>query len=384
MTAYLNCATIRPCSSFIYKNLYYSNLLEFVRLKINPSEVSLNHYANIISRFTGKKILVIGDLILDQYIKGVVSRISPEAPVPIVLQDGDAAYTPGGAANVANNLSSLGAKAILVGRIGTDAEGKIFLKEIKKRKIDTAGVFIDRDVPTILKTRIIAEHQQVVRVDREKKMNSFDDPVYLRLQKFILKTIPLCDAVIISDYGKGMISPGLVSQACALAIEKKKIIAVDPKVEHFGYYSGVTTITPNKKEAENAIRDIKIRQSTGRRLAINNDKLETDEDINLAGEQLLKFLGLESLLITLGNQGMRLFEKGKNPVHINTRAREVFDVTGAGDTVISVFTLALTVGATKHEAADIANYAAGIVVGKLGAVPVVKKELLAVIKSHTS
>lgn len=341
----------------------------------------MTQYQHLISKFNGKKILVLGDVILDQYIRGSVSRISPEAPVPIVLQQDASMYTPGGAANVANNLRTLGAHVVLVGKIGSDNEGRILLKELKKRKISTNGIFIHRSEPTILKTRVIAEHQQVVRIDREQNADFSDGPLYQRLQRFILKSVGSVDAVILSDYGKGMISAPLVSQVCSLAIQKKKIITVDPKVEHFSYYNGVTAITPNKKETENAIGNLKIRQNVGRRLAINTELLNADADIDLAGQQLLKFLNLESLLITLGNQGMRLFEQGKKPVHINTRAREVFDVTGAGDTVISVFTLALTAGATKHEAADIANYAAGIVVGKLGAVPVTKKELLAAIKS---
>ncbi len=340
----------------------------------------MSQYNNIISRFKEKRVLVIGDIILDQYIKGSVSRISPEAPVPVVLQDGKALYTPGGSANVANNLSSLGAKVILVGKIGSDTEGKILLKELKKRKIITNGILVDRKMPTALKTRIIASHQQVVRVDRERPTGAPTDLFDQRLLRFIRKHIGSVDAVIISDYGKGIITPVLLAEVCALALEKKKIITVDPKVEHFSYYNGVTAITPNKKEAENAIRNIKITQNTGRRFAVHTDKLENDADIDLAGEKLLKFLNLESLLLTLGEQGMRLFERGKKAVHINTRAREVFDVTGAGDTVISVFTLSLTAGATKHQAADLANYAAGIVVGKMGAVAVTKKELLSATK----
>ncbi len=338
-------------------------------------------YKQIISKFDQKRILVIGDLILDEYVRGDVSRISPEAPVPIVLQQGKSSYTPGGASNVANNLRSLGAHVTLVGQIGRDAEGKILLKELKKRKINPHGIFVDPEKPTILKTRIVAGHQQVLRIDREENVGLTDTPVYQRMRNFILKSLRACDAVIISDYGKGMISASLVADVCSLAIEKKKIIAVDPKVEHFSYYNGVTVITPNKKEAENAIRDIKIRHSAGRRFAVTTDKLDNDEEIDLAGTQILKFLNLESLLITLGDKGMRLFEKGKKPIHINTRAREVFDVTGAGDTVISVFTLGLTAGATKHEAADLANYAAGIVVGKLGAATVTRKELSGAIKS---
>ena len=341
----------------------------------------MSRYQHIIVKFTHKKILVVGDIILDQYIRGNVSRISPEAPVPIVLQEGNPQYTPGGAANVANNLRSLGANVVLVGRIGADIEGKILLKELKKRKIETHGIFVDRQRPTIFKTRIIAQHQQVVRIDREQVNNISDGPLEGPLKQFVGKSIPPCDAVIISDYGKGMISSSLVADVCSLSLQKKKIIAVDPKVEHFSFYNGVTVITPNKKETENAIRDIKIRQNAGRRFSVTTDKLDTDVHIDSAGEKLLRFLNLESLLITLGDRGMRLFEKGKKPVHINTRAKEVFDVTGAGDTVISVFTLALTAGATKHEAADLSNYAAGIVVGKMGAVAVSRKELLEAIKS---
>ena len=346
----------------------------------------MSPYQNTIAKFKGKKIVVIGDIILDQYIRGSVSRISPEAPVPVVLQEGEATFTPGGAANVANNLSTLGAEVTLVGKIGRDIEGEILLKELKKRKINTSGIVSEKNAPTILKTRIIADHQQVVRVDKEKinspnNSTSAYDPILKEIKNTLTKYISLADAVIISDYGKGVVTAALLSEVCSLAIEKKKIIAVDPKVEHFTYYSGVTTVTPNKKETENAIRYLKIRHNAGRKLGINNDTLQTDADINLAGQQLLKFLNLESLLITLGQQGMRLFEKNKKPVHINTRAREVFDVTGAGDTVISVFTLALTTGVSKHEAADIANYAAGIVVAKLGAIPVTKQELLAAVKS---
>ncbi len=341
----------------------------------------MTHYANIISKFKGKRILVIGDVILDQYIKGSVSRISPEAPVPVVLQNGEASYTPGGSSNVANNLSTLGANVTLVGKIGADVEAKILLKSLKQRKIATQGLFVDKTTPTSLKTRIIADHQQIVRVDREKVTKELEGALLERARKFVREHLKDFDAVIISDYGKGMITPSLLGEVCSLALLKKKIITVDPKVEHFGLYSGVTAITPNKKETENAIRNIKITQNAGRRLAVHVDCLETEEDVDLAGQALLKFLNLESLLITLGEHGMRLFEKGKKPFHINTHAREVYDVSGAGDTVIAVFTLSLAAGASKQEAAHIANFAAGVVVGKMGAVPVEKEELLDAIKS---
>lgn len=332
-------------------------------------------YTHLISNFKGKRILVIGDVILDQHIRGSVSRISPEAPVPIVLQEGKSTFSPGGAANVANNLKSLGATVTLISRIGDDGEGRIFLSSLKDEGISSRGIFIDPDMPTILKTRIVAQHQQVLRIDRET-IAPVAGKTLLQVREFLKKQISQTDAVIISDYGKGMISCELIEEVSALARQREKIVTVDPKVEHFAYYEGVTSITPNRSEAENAIRNIKITHRDGRKLGLNSDRLQSLPDVERAGTQLLKFLKLDSLLITLGEQGMYIFEKGKKSVHIHTRVQEVFDVTGAGDTVIAVFTLALTAGAIKFEAADLANHAAGIVVGKMGAVAVTREELL--------
>lgn len=334
----------------------------------------MNRYRKIISHFRNKRILVIGDLILDQHIYGSVSRISPEAPVPIVHQGGDPLFSPGGAANVANNLRTLGAKVALTGRIGPDHEGRVLLAGLKKEHIPTRSVFVDRRVPTILKTRIMVQHQQVLRLDREKVDVPDDGRVLKRILKFLEKNIQRFDAVILSDYGKGIITQDLVKEVCTLALAHQKIITVDPKVEHFAFYRGVTSITPNKKEAENAIRNIKITQT--RRLDLTSDRLTTLSEVEKAGTALLRYMDLQSLLITMGEQGLMLFEKAKKPVHIPTKAQEVFDVTGAGDSVISVFTLALTAGATKLQAADLANYAAGVVVGKIGAVPVTIEELV--------
>ena len=238
---------------------------------------------------------------------------------------------------------------------------------IKRKGVDISGLFVDKNVPTITKTRIIAQHQQVVRIDKEKVGEAEDKVLARKIEQFITKNIDAFDAIIISDYGKGLITPDLLTMVCALALKKKKIITVDPKVENFSYYRRVTTITPNKKEAENAIRNIKISEARGSSLAVKSDKLITSKDVDRAGLELLKYLDLESLLITLGEEGMRLFEKGKKPYSIKTRALEVFDVTGAGDAVISVFTLALTAGATKRQAAELSNSAAGVVVGKMGA-----------------
>ncbi|MCA9405140.1 MAG: D-glycero-beta-D-manno-heptose-7-phosphate kinase [Candidatus Omnitrophica bacterium] len=338
----------------------------------------MKKHLNIINKFKNKKILVVGDLILDQYIRGSVSRISPEAPVPVVLEE-ESFYTPGGAANVGHNLSSLGASVTQVGKLGDDLQAKILKRELRKKDINVSGIFTDKNIPTVTKTRVIAQHQQIVRIDREKTKDQTSGYVQQRMHNFIKNNISEYDAVIISDYGKGLITPELVQFTCEQALSHEKIITVDPKVEHFSYYRNVTAITPNLKEAENAIRNIKItcRESL---LRINSDRLVKDKDIDLAGSELLKCLELDSLLITMSERGMRLFEKGKNPVSIKTKAKEVFDVTGAGDAVISVFTLALTAGATKQQAADLANTAAGIVVGKLGAVAVTRQELIAALK----
>jgi len=343
----------------------------------------MSQYSHIISSFKGKRIAVIGDVILDQHIQGEVYRISPEAPVPVVLQQGEATFSPGGAANVAQNLRSLGAHVLLVGKIGPDADGKMFLRRLRHGRISTSGIIVDKNVPTIVKTRIMARHQQVLRLDKEKVNAGHDEKFLARVLRFLKKHVNSLDAIIISDYGKGMVCPELIEEIRSLALKKKKILTVDPKVEHFGYYRKVTGITPNKQETENAIRNIKITHSDSRRkLNLNSDRLHNFTDVERAGKQLLKFLDLESLLITLGEDGICLLQKGKKPIHIHTKAKEVFDVTGAGDTVISVYTLALAAGATKFQAADLANHAAGIVVGKMGAVSVTRKELLASTKTH--
>jgi len=335
---------------------------------------------SVISRFKGKKILVIGDLILDRHIQGTVSRISPEAPVPVVLQRGEHSYAPGGAANVAQNLRSLQARVTLVGRVGRDAEGKELVDVLQKKKISTGGIFVDPQIPTIVKTRIMAQHQQVLRLDREKIMDEPDPKFLKKVFGYLKKNFYRYDAVVISDYGKGMICRELIEETCALAHQKDKILTVDPKVGHFSYYRGVTSITPNRNEAENAIRNIKVTHNSRRKLPLTSDRLKSLNEIEKAGKQLVKFLDLQSLLITLSEQGMYLFEKGKKPRHIPTRAQGVFDVTGAGDTVIAVFTLSLAAGATKLQAADLANYAAGIVVAQMGAVTVDPRQLLRAVK----
>lgn len=327
----------------------------------------------IINKFPEAKILVVGDLILDEYIWGNVDRISPEAPVPVVWAN-KRTYVPGGAANVAHNIHSLDGRVCLLGVTGKDKNKDVLFTELEKRRISTRGIFIEPNRHTTLKTRIIAGHQQVVRVDWEH-IDSLPKELNQRLIKFIENNIDDFDAIIIEDYGKGVINMHLLKELIQLAHRHKKIITVDPKEEHFQYYRGVTSITPNRKELENAIRNLKIKDTTNR-FQLNNDRLFTDKDIDLAARQILEYLELQSLLVTLGEHGMKLFEKGGSTKHIPTVAQEVFDISGAGDTVIGTFTLGLCSGATFQEAAHIANYAAGIVVGKVGTAVTTREELI--------
>lgn len=335
--------------------------------------MNVSAYYSIISKYKKCSVLVIGDLVLDQYIKGTVSRISPEAPVPIVLQTG-CFYTPGGAANVANNLASVGASVTLVGKIGDDAEGVMLKKELIKRRIHTAGVFIDASMHTILKTRIIAQHQQMVRLDRESPSEQGEDKVKAsKIIPYLRRHIKDFDAIIISDYGKGMIDAGLLEIVHETARRDKVLVIVDPKVEDLRFYGLVSSITPNKKEAELALKAVS--SEARKAFGIISTRLETKQEIEANGQGLMSYLGIDSLLITLGEHGMYLFEPGKKPFPIATRAQEVFDVSGAGDTVISIFSLSLAAGADRRQAADIANHAAGVVVGKMGAVAIELDEL---------
>jgi len=320
-------------------------------------KVSKRQLAKIIRKFTASRILVVGDLILDHYIFGGVGRISPEAPVPVVWANKEE-FLGGGATNVALNLVSLGAQVSLLGVLGRDHFGKTLHSLIKKGDIDTNLIVQDKERPTTLKTRIIAQHQQVVRVDWEStEFLSLD--VNKRIVDKVKKNIDRFDAVIIEDYGKGVINPQLVEEIVTLCKRKNKIITVDPKEEHFDYYENVTALTPNLKEAQVAA----------------NMKIRSKHEIELLGEVIMERLNPSCLLITLGEEGMRLFVDKKKFYSIPTTALEVFDVTGAGDTVIAVFSLALSCGASFLEAAVIANFAAGVVVGKLGAATTTRKEL---------
>jgi D-beta-D-heptose 7-phosphate kinase/D-beta-D-heptose 1-phosphate adenosyltransferase len=316
-------------------------------------------YKSVISNFKALNVMVIGDLILDEFIWGDVSRISPEAPVPVVWVKKES-FMPGGASNVANNLRSLGAGVHLVGVTGEDETGAILKSELDQKGICTAGVFTDRSRPTILKTRVVAGHQQVVRIDKER-LEKLDGALASRLTDYIEGAMKKVDAVIIEDYGKGVITPALLSKVVPLAKRMKKIISVDPKEEHFAYYRGTSVITPNNHEASKAV----------------GFEINDQATLKRAGEKLLSKLSCRIALITLGENGMAVFQKGKPMKHIPTVAQEVFDVSGAGDTVIASYTLSLAAGADPITAAYLANCAAGIVVGKIGIAVVTPEELLA-------
>ncbi len=329
---------------------------------LKPSDiVRIN---KLISKFNDVKILIVGDLILDEFVWGDTSRISPEAPVPVVLVERES-LMPGGAANVANNICALGAKAYLVGAIGRDEHGRRLEKILKDKGVDLEGVVSDSERPTTLKTRVVARHQQIVRIDRERT-SPLSEPVNKDMLDYIKEKIKEVDGVIIEDYGKGVITPRLLREIVPLAKRHSKIITVDPKEEHSLYYKGTTAITPNRKEAE----------------AMAGIKATDDESLNRLGKALLRKLKLKAAVITLGEHGMRVFERGGKVTHIPTVAQEVFDVSGAGDTVIATFTVSLGAGARMIEAAHISNFAGGIVVGKVGVATTSQAELKARIRDY--
>lgn len=311
-----------------------------------------------IDRFSTARVLVVGDIVLDHYIWGKVSRISPEAPVPVVNVTRESLLL-GGATNVVNNIHSLGGLVSVCGVIGRDEAGKQLLHLLNQQGIRTEGLIVDSARPTTIKTRIIAHSQQVVRFDRETK-ERIERDTHRRLFDYVGKQLSEgLDAIVLSDYCKGVVTSGLVRDIVRLAKEHKVIVTVDPKVSHFGIYSGVAILTPNITEA-----------SIGSKIEIDNER-----SLLKAGKLLLKRLKCDAVLITRGEQGMSLFEHNGRVTHIPTVAREVFDVTGAGDTVISTLTLAMAAGATMADAARISNYAAGIVVGVVGTATVKPEEL---------
>jgi D-beta-D-heptose 7-phosphate kinase/D-beta-D-heptose 1-phosphate adenosyltransferase len=312
-----------------------------------------------LERFPSCRILVVGDIMLDEYVWGNVGRISPEAPVPVVAVTRDTRAL-GGAGNVAVNISGLGASVFLAGLIGADPSGREILRMLKRRRIGISGIVTDRNRPTTTKTRVLAHSQQVVRVDREKK-----EPPDARagdtLRKSVRAAIREVDGVVLSDYRKGALSRELVEDVVSAARRNGVFVVVDPKRNDFSFYHGCTLITPNKSEAE---------------AALGGKELFGDKEIMEGGKALLRKSHARAILITRGEEGMSLVERGRRSFfHIPALARQVFDVTGAGDTVIGTLAVGMGAGAPLRDAAILANLAAGVVVGEVGTAPITLEKL---------
>lgn len=311
----------------------------------------------LFSKFKNTGILVIGDLMIDRYIWGKVKRISPEAPVPVVeVTEEDLLL--GGAANVAHNVLSLGGRVYVAGTVGTDYMGKILIDRFRESGIGTDGIVIDKDRPTTVKTRVIAHSQQVVRFDKEMK-SDISHPTLSLVIDYVRTCLPKIKGIIISDYSKGLITRALIKRILDLT-DSRKVVSVDPKIGHFNFYTGVSLVTPNVNEA-----------SFGSGIDIVDEKT-----LISAGKTLLKKLRCKAVILTRGDEGMSLFEKSGKVTHIPTCAREVFDVSGAGDTVIAAITLSHSAGATLKDAVIIGNHAAGVVVGKVGTAVATQEEIL--------
>lgn len=329
------------------------------------SDIPAGRLREILGEIRSVNVMVIGDVMLDKYVWGSVSRISPEAPVPVVDIREETTRL-GGAANVANNIVSLGAASSVFGVTGEDVDGAELRREIESRGIDPSGMAALGSRPTTIKTRVIAHNQQVVRTDRESRaelMGSEEqamiDTITGRLGEF--------QGIVISDYGKGVITKRLLDALIPEARSGGIVLSVDPKETHFLNYKNVSLITPNVYEAGAAI---------GRRISDDRSLLE-------GGWELFDILAPDALLITRGESGMSLFEAERSHTHFPTVSRQVYDVTGAGDTVITSFTLALCAGASMSEAAHIANHSAGIVIRDVGTGTVDPDQLLASFETHS-
>lgn len=317
---------------------------------------------NYVKNFRNSNILIIGDLMLDVFIRGKVKRISPEAPVPVVEVVSETVHL-GGAANVVQNIRSLGGNVAVCGVVGKDYAGGEILKELAKLNVDCNGVFEDPKRPTTIKTRVIAHHQQVVRFDKESS-DELNHTYADRISEYVYKNYKKFQVVTISDYGKGVISKRLFQNLIPLFKREKFYVVLDPKTKNHKLYSNVTILTPNMQEAQE----------------ISGVELKREEDFSIAGAKIIKEKKAKAVLITRSEQGMTLITKPGERVDIPTMAKEVYDVTGAGDTVVAVLSLGLAHGLNMLEAAAVANHAAGIVVGKLGTATVTPQELIASLK----
>ena len=316
-------------------------------------------FLDLVEQFRKKELLVIGDLMLDRFIWGDVERISPEAPVP-VLRVTSENFRLGGAANVIHNIRSLGGRVTACGIVGDDVAGRRIVQELRRVGASTAGVVPDPGYQTIQKTRVIASprHQQIVRLDRENH-EPIAERCLKRLREFVLGRINRYDGVVISDYGKGVVHEALLAVVAQLARKNHVISVIDPKRENYSRYSLPTLVTPNKDEAS---------QASG--IAIHDDV-----SLIAAGRKLIKMWQAKAVLITRGPEGVSLFRSGGAVTHFPTEAKEIFDVTGAGDTVVAVCALALASGARMEDAAVMANMAAGLVGDEVGTVAVSVEKL---------
>lgn len=326
------------------------------------TSIPLQRMNKLKNNFKGLKVVVVGDMMLDCYFQGDVKRISPEAPVPIV-EVGNEFFRFGGAANVALNILKLGGEPLPVGVIGYDTDGSIFTSLINESNINADGIFLDESRPTTSKTRVIANNQHVVRIDKESK-EYIDKQMQAKILMFLESYINSLDAIILEDYNKGVLSPELIENIIQLANEKKIIVTVDPKFNNFFNFKNVTVFKPNRKEAGDIL----------------GMKIITDEDISFAGSKILERLEAKYVLLTLGEGGIAVFETNKPVRRMPTKARKVADVSGAGDTVISTLTMALAAEADIIEASYLANFAGGIVCGEIGIVPIELDKLFDTVK----
>ena len=335
-------------------------------MKQNPKMISARRLKQIVARFREKRIMVVGDVMIDQYIWGRVCRVSSEAPVPVV----DVTFetlTTGGAANTARNLQALGANAAVMGVVGPDAMGERLEKLLAQENIATQGLLEDEKRHTTIKTRIVAHQQQVVRYDRETRTEL---PAWLTKLALdhLHEAADEMDAIIVADYAKGFVTQPLYDGIVKMTQATNKILSVDPKPRHSMRLHDMTVATPNRAE---------VFAAAGHTDSLPENSPLRDHALLRAGEMLFHRWRPQILVLTLGEHGLCLMQRDKGPVHIPTVAREIFDVSGAGDTVIAAYTLALTAGATPLEAAIISNHAAGVVVGKFGTATVSLPELVA-------
>ena len=324
-------------------------------------QISKEKASAILEAIRGQKILVFGDLMLDEYLFGDVNRISPEAPVPIVRVTGER-WVLGGAANVASNLRALGADPILVGTIGNDEAGVRITRLITDLGLNDGGLVVDSSQPTIIKTRVIGQHQQMLRIDREEIGLPHANAIS-QLQHNIQKATQAATAVIVSDYAKGTVGQQTITTIRENAMARQMPWVVDPKPSHKDMYFGASAMTPNTKELSE----------------LTKQPIRTDDEMLASTSTLIAELELKGLLVTRSEKGMTLVmpeDSGTSVWNIPTVAREVFDVSGAGDTVISAFAAALAAKADWEDAAMLANTAAGVVVGKMGTATVTSREIL--------